>query len=269
MSWHPSFVRARGFRCGSWALPVLLLALAAPAAPQDSWTLTSTVGAPAARSGHTAVWMGSRMIVWGGPPSPGALYDPGDGLLDTRVHRGSTHRAQRSHGGLDGPGCWSWVETQVPRPYSGGVDDPATNTWEAMTDERCAERACRSHRGLHGQSDDRLAARPRALPRRSTTRAGVYDPATDSWTPTSTSAAPTARHRYTAVWTGSRMIVWGGSLSSRVRPHELRRDLRSGRGRLDGHEHQRCAGRAGRPHGGVDGFEDDRVGWMVQLGRSL
>ena len=32
----------------------------------DSWTATSTTNAPTARSGHTAVWTGSEMIVWGG-----------------------------------------------------------------------------------------------------------------------------------------------------------------------------------------------------------
>ena len=32
----------------------------------DSWTATNTTNAPEARSGHTAVWTGSEMIVWGG-----------------------------------------------------------------------------------------------------------------------------------------------------------------------------------------------------------
>jgi hypothetical protein len=32
----------------------------------DTWTATSTANAPDARSGHTAVWTGSEMIVWGG-----------------------------------------------------------------------------------------------------------------------------------------------------------------------------------------------------------
>jgi hypothetical protein len=32
----------------------------------DSWTATSTAGAPGARDQHTAVWTGSEMIVWGG-----------------------------------------------------------------------------------------------------------------------------------------------------------------------------------------------------------
>src|SRR5207244_4042540 len=32
----------------------------------NTWIGTSTNGAPAARSSHTAVWTGSEMIVWGG-----------------------------------------------------------------------------------------------------------------------------------------------------------------------------------------------------------
>jgi N-acetylneuraminic acid mutarotase len=38
-----------------------------------------------------------------------------------------------------------------------------------------------------------------------------YDPATDTWTPTSTVGAPAPRTRHTVVWTGSEMIVWGGA----------------------------------------------------------
>ncbi len=39
---------------------------------------------------------------------------------------------------------------------------------------------------------------------------GRYNPATNSWTPTSTTDAPSNRVSHTAVWTGSEMIVWGG-----------------------------------------------------------
>jgi N-acetylneuraminic acid mutarotase len=37
-----------------------------------------------------------------------------------------------------------------------------------------------------------------------------YDPATDTWQPTSAAGAPAGRTRHTAVWTGRAMIVWGG-----------------------------------------------------------
>jgi hypothetical protein len=39
---------------------------------------------------------------------------------------------------------------------------------------------------------------------------GRYNPSTDSWTATSTTNAPESRVNFTAVWTGSEMIVWGG-----------------------------------------------------------
>src|SRR5262249_23187437 len=42
----------------------------------DSWTATSKVNAPSARSLHSAVWTGTEMIVWGGPDNRGARYNP-------------------------------------------------------------------------------------------------------------------------------------------------------------------------------------------------
>ena len=47
----------------------------------DSWTATSTTNAPSGRIGHTAVWTGSEMIVWGGYDvntisNTGGRYDP-------------------------------------------------------------------------------------------------------------------------------------------------------------------------------------------------
>jgi hypothetical protein len=41
----------------------------------DMWT--PTAGAPSARSGNTAVWTGSEMIVWGGASSPNYFRDGG------------------------------------------------------------------------------------------------------------------------------------------------------------------------------------------------
>jgi len=37
-----------------------------------------------------------------------------------------------------------------------------------------------------------------------------YDPVVDTWTATTTTGAPPGRYSHTAIWTGSRMIVWGG-----------------------------------------------------------
>ena len=48
----------------------------------DGWTTTNTINAPDARGGHTAIWTGSEMIVWGGylmygqGVDTGGRYDP-------------------------------------------------------------------------------------------------------------------------------------------------------------------------------------------------
>jgi Kelch motif protein len=43
----------------------------------DSWVATTTSGSPEARSGHTAVWTGTEMIVWGGYNDPNYLNSGG------------------------------------------------------------------------------------------------------------------------------------------------------------------------------------------------
>ncbi|MCU0479113.1 MAG: hypothetical protein MUE92_10305, partial [Chloroflexi bacterium] len=66
------------------ALAVLgwLLVWAGPALGQGVWGRMGAPGAPAARHWHTAVWTGSRMIVWGGYASgagwlnSGGTFDP-------------------------------------------------------------------------------------------------------------------------------------------------------------------------------------------------
>jgi N-acetylneuraminic acid mutarotase len=39
---------------------------------------------------------------------------------------------------------------------------------------------------------------------------GRYNPATSTWTPISTTGAPSGRHNHTSVWDGTQMDVWGG-----------------------------------------------------------
>jgi hypothetical protein len=41
---------------------------------------------------------------------------------------------------------------------------------------------------------------------------GMYDPVSNTWQRTTQVAAPEARERHTAAWTGTRMIVWGGDV---------------------------------------------------------
>ena len=58
----------------------------------DTWTTTNPTSAPSARAGHTAVWTGSEMIVWGGETSGPTYFNTGGRVqskheqLDTYEH---------------------------------------------------------------------------------------------------------------------------------------------------------------------------------------
>ena len=80
---------------------------------------------------------------------------------------------------------------------------------------------------------------------------GRYNPSTDTWIATSTTNAPAARSGHTAVWTGSEMIVWGGSDC----PTSLQRwrEIQSEHRQLDSHQHDQRALCPNRSHGSVDG----------------
>jgi len=72
----------------------------------DTWTATAITNAPTARDGHTAVWTGSEMIVWGGFEgahylNTGGRYNP---ATDSWVATGTANAPQRSslsHSSLD------------------------------------------------------------------------------------------------------------------------------------------------------------------------
>ena len=79
---------------------------------------------------------------------------------------------------------------------------------------------------------------------------GRYNPSTNSWTPTSTTDAPSGRYSHTAVWTGSEMIVWGGDLTADYFEH--RREIQSQHEQLDCHQHHQRTLCTRRSHGSLD-----------------
>jgi N-acetylneuraminic acid mutarotase len=69
----------------------------------NSWAgLTTTVGAPSARSHHSAVWTGSEMIVWGGGEggphlATGARYNPLDDVWTAETPTSGAPDGRASH----------------------------------------------------------------------------------------------------------------------------------------------------------------------------
>jgi len=80
----------------AFLLALLLLLLSIVTVWAESWKATS-VGPPEGRSGHTAVWTGSRMIVWGGFHGSdllhtGGQYNPGNGAWTPTATAGGPRR---------------------------------------------------------------------------------------------------------------------------------------------------------------------------------
>ena len=89
---------------------------------------------------------------------------------------------------------------------------------------------------------------------------GRYNPSTDSWTATSTTNAPEAPIYHTAVWTGSEMIVWGGS--DDLTHLNTGGQYNPSYGQLDSHQHYQRAVRAELSHGSLDRQRNDCLGWV-------
>src|SRR6266542_2179506 len=124
---------------GNYALPQI--SAGTGGCIDDTWTATSTVNPPDARDGHTAVWTGSEMIIWGGynngnDLNSGGRYNPATDSW-TPTSTANAPAARESHiavwtgsemivwGGL---GCGSNC-----RLNTGGRYNPNTNNWVATS----------------------------------------------------------------------------------------------------------------------------------------
>jgi N-acetylneuraminic acid mutarotase len=183
----------------------------------NSWTATGINNAPSARSGHTAVWTGAEMIVWGGASdvdtfNTGARYNP---VSDTWASISTTNvpTARSGHTAVwtgSDMIIWCGFDNVIGYTNTGGRYNPGTDVWTATNtsnapDGRTGHTAVWSGDEMivwGGYFWDGID--------HDFNTGGRYDPITDSWTPTGPANAPMARYRHIGIWTGAEMIVWGG-----------------------------------------------------------
>jgi N-acetylneuraminic acid mutarotase len=177
----------------------------------------------AGRAGHTAVWTGREMVIWGGasdfeadPLTNGAAFDPA-----TRTWR-KVPAAPLSPR-FDAQAVWTGREMIVFGGSSvdgnilgdGAAWDPATNRWRALPGSPIGAR----DGAVVAWAGDRLVVwggstvLPDNAPDGAETEmkndGAAYVPATNSWA--SVAAAPIpARSGADSAWTGTRLVVSGG-----------------------------------------------------------
>lgn len=183
---------------------------------EDAWVAVSAVGAPAGRINHTAVWADPQMIVWGGKGTSGYLgtgarFVPGTQVWMPVATSGAPS-ARMGHvavwtgskmivwGGMNNGGLLD----------DGAVYDPVLNQWTALavtnapTGRMNAVAVWAGDRmvvwGGTGESGELNTGGQLIF----TNGAAVQ------WLSMTTRSAPYPRIGHTAVWTGDRVLIWGG-----------------------------------------------------------
>ena len=188
----------------------------------DTWQIISSLGAPAPRTSHTAIWTGSRMIVWGGAPTvtvgstvlaTGGLYDPiSDSWSEVSTVGAPSARSEHT-------AVWTGTKMIIWGGWSGttnlaegGRYDPTTDTWSGMAASGLVPRIDHTATWI----GDRMVVWGGANSAGTTLGDGaLYNPATDMWT-----SMPVAgpRRGHTAIWTGARLIIFSGSTGIAYNP---------------------------------------------------
>jgi N-acetylneuraminic acid mutarotase len=204
----------------------------------DTWSPIAM--SPIARSDHRAVWTGTEMIVWGGYGDPivgygflneGGRYNPAtdkwmpmsagpevtsnamaiwtgqemvtcDGRYDPATDR------WRAANILCGPAVWTGNEVIVWDGTNGSRYNPTDDSQTPVTSVGAPSPRAKftlvwtgSEAIVWGGVD------PTSAPLNTGAR---YSPDNDTWVSTSIGdGVPTPRFRHAAVWTGTKMIVWG------------------------------------------------------------
>jgi hypothetical protein len=180
----------------------------------DTWILTATANAPDARGGHTAVWTGSEMIVWGGYDNnfvllnSGGRYNPAtDSWIATSLSNAPLPRD--GHSAIwNGSEMILWGGNDNGSWNTGGRYNPAMDTWTA-TSTTNAPTGRSNHTAVWTGSEMIVWGGVNVMGFVLNT-GGRYNPNSDSWSATSTANAPDARTLHTAIWSADEMIVWGG-----------------------------------------------------------
>ncbi len=189
----------------------------------DRWKPMNSSGAPKARSQMAAVWTGRELIIWGGVGeggkalADGARYDP---VTDTWEDLPA--------GPLEGrwvpSAVWTGSELiiwggyrqwPVAQAYADGAAyDPAARRWTLLP-SLGAPRARSGHCGVWTGEEMIIWGGYDQATQTHLNSGARFNARTWQWLPLSLANAPAPRQVFAAAWSGSELIVWGGSFGPR------------------------------------------------------
>jgi len=192
--------------------------------PAGGWSSTATVNAPTGRNGHTTVWSGTNMIVWGGLggpagdptfPADGGRYDPVADAWSPTQFGGGNVQARFGHVAVWTGArmvVWGGITYSDTLINSGGRYDPVSDSWTPTSrgsQPPLTQPPLNSQHTFWTGNEFLLWNDGYSGP----SNGGRYDPATDSWSLVTPPPWVVAQY-VDAVWTGTRMITFGGTQSA-------------------------------------------------------
>ena len=180
----------------------------------DSWTPTTTVGAPSPRREPVVLWTGHYVLVYGdGSDNTGGRYDPvTDSWLPISLVGAPPPWI------TDPAAIWTGDRLLVIGVSSvatggsdeGGFYDPETDSWSPVS---FVGAPLLMLRGVMVWTGTRAilwgGSNGSSSPRADT--GTIYDPLAETWSPISQVNVAAPRVDALAFWTGEQMLVWGGS----------------------------------------------------------
>ena len=176
--------------------------------------------APSPRIKHTAIWTGTRMIIWGGQDENSSSYQTGgiyDPVLDVWSYTAVDDAPKKRH---SHSAVWTGTEMLV----WGGKDEdnfllngkkynPDLNTWQNISTQNKPKGSVGqialwtgTHMLIWGGFD--------SLTMPNTSYGALYNPDNNAWEAMNTLDAPDGLAGAKAVWSGTEALIWGGVTSS-------------------------------------------------------
>ncbi len=186
---------------------------------QPFWeSISQGIEPPAARSDSTLIWTGSRIIMWGGNGDAGRLND--GFTFDFATNAWSpisvvgAPAARMWHTAVwTGTHMLVWGGIELNNEFEdGGAYDPVTDSWTTLP----AAPAALGKRIFHTAvwtGTEMIVYGGVDLDSSGNTyydNGAAYNPATGVWTMLSSTNAPEGRAGHAMVWTGTKIVVWGG-----------------------------------------------------------
>lgn len=181
--------------------------------------ITETNSPPARVSNSTAIWDGTRLIVWGmdeNSNATGGMYNPS---TDTWTATATTNAPSVRTGHCavwTGSKMIIWGGQQGGQLNTGGMFDPVSNTWAATATTNAP--SGRAYHGCVWTGTHMVVWGGLISPSTYPAIGGIFDPEdgpNGSWTSMAESPI-NGRKAFAMVWTGSEVIVFGGDRSTLV-----------------------------------------------------